>query len=237
MAKYDVEKELVALSLLDGAAAPVGAFRLVEAFKEHGIGMSEATAGRFLRQMDEQGYTETLTKRGRILTSCGYQRLDELRLRKKTSLYSEKVTRAARPEGREDLIELLYFRRAIESQAAWLAATRATEEEIKQLHHSAHTHLHCAESDHRGQAAQNFHVLVGKASHNRMISVMVELFYEPGYGSLSMLLDRSLAGNLKLIAQDHLQLAKVIEERNAQQAEAIMREHFDKFIDAVSRAR
>lgn len=237
MAKLDVEKELVALTLLDGASSPVGAFRLVEAFKEQGISMSEATAGRFLRQLDEKGFTETLTKRGRILTSYGYQRLDELRLRKKTSLYSEKVTRAARPQGRDDLIELLYFRRAIESQAAWLAAMRATEEEIKEIHHSAHAHLHCAESDHRSETAQNFHVLVGKASHNRMISVMIELFYEPGYGSLSLLLDQSLAGNLTLIAQDHLQLAKVIAERNAQQAETIMREHFDKFIDAVSRAR
>ena len=72
--------ELVALSVLADAQGPVGSMRLAEAFQEAGHGLSQATAGRFLRQLDLLGLTRgDGGKRGRTITKDGMARLDDLR--------------------------------------------------------------------------------------------------------------------------------------------------------------
>lgn len=49
------QMERVALELIASHDGPVGATRLLVALNDHGITVAEATAGRFLRQLDARG--------------------------------------------------------------------------------------------------------------------------------------------------------------------------------------
>ena len=51
------EMIIAALSLMEQRDEPIGAGLLLNVFAEKGIVMGEATAGRFLRRLDKNGWT------------------------------------------------------------------------------------------------------------------------------------------------------------------------------------
>jgi hypothetical protein len=164
--------QLIALQVLAEAGGPSGALSLVSAFRNAGIDIAEATAGRFLRQLDELGYTRSLGKRGRVLTDMGEGRLSQLQLNKSLAAHGARVTAAVGNNDIDQLIDLLHVRRAVEAEAAGLAAARATREEIDRIAHAATMHVHCVEDDNRVELSQNFDALVSTYSHNQMLGAM-----------------------------------------------------------------
>ena len=125
LADAGVRTQLAALATLAAAGGPVGASTLMAALRAEGMELAEATAGRYLRQLDEAGLTRSLGKRGRVLTPAGRRRLNDLRLRSKLAAQGARVAAAARSRDVDDLIDLLYARRAIEVETARLAAVGA----------------------------------------------------------------------------------------------------------------
>lgn len=90
--------ELTALLLLEGAHEPVGSARLAEAFRQSGIPVASATAGRYLRQLDERGLTRPKgTKLGRIITDAGRQRLRQLSLRQRQDEHGARCSGRSTP--------------------------------------------------------------------------------------------------------------------------------------------
>ena len=114
--------ERIALDTLACADGPVGASRLVEELSQHDIDLSEATAGRFLRSLDRRGLTRPMGKRGRLLTEEGRTRLQQLEILQRQGEHSALLVGAAMPVDIDELIDLLYVRRAVEPEAARHAA-------------------------------------------------------------------------------------------------------------------
>ncbi len=224
--------EVIALGLLDEAAQPVGARRLAEAFRAEGIDVAEATAGRYLHRLDEVGLTHSAGKQGRVLTEAGRQRLADRRMQQEIAARSARVAAAADAHDLDALIDLLHTRRAIEAEAARLAATRATEQELLQIASAADTHVHCIETPGRIGHSHDFHLLIARASHNRMLAAMAELLLDLRNDALAQLLDRisAAAGRVLDMALDHTTLADALARRDAPEAERLMREHIDKLI-------
>ncbi|MBX6341399.1 MAG: FCD domain-containing protein, partial [Thermomicrobiaceae bacterium] len=233
--------ELAALMLLDRAEEPVGAARLAQALREAGIPVAEATAGRFLRYLDERGYTRVQsTTRGRLITEAGRQRLGQLRLLQRQDEQGAQVVRAARATAIDELIDLLYVRRVVETEAARIAASRASDEEIARIWDFTEAHVHEA-GEHRDtlEPSLSFHRMVVDASHNRMLIAVARLLLEPANDPLEKLLGHiSLdAGATFDLALDHRLVAEALRARDAAAAEAAMRQHMDKLVHEVEAYR
>ena len=235
------ESELVALALMDETGAPVGAGRLARALRRSGITVAEPTAGRLLHALDERGYTRTAgAKRGRVITEAGRQRLAELRQRDRQGEHGARMVGAIEATDIADLIDLLYVRRSVETEAARVAAIRATDEELD--HIAAFAAEHAQAARHGGgisTPSMVFHRLVAEASHNRLLIAVALLLLDPANDPLERLLDAiALDEGVTLDhVADHVALASVLKTRDAAVAEATMRAHMDDLIRTVETCR
>lgn len=229
-----VDMERVALRVLVESGEPVGARRLSEVFRQNNIDVAEATAGRLLRSLGEAGYAETVGMRGRVLTPLGHNRLTELEFRNELDAHSDIVARAIEATSIEELVDLLHVRRAVEAEAARLAAVRATDNELAAIVKAAADHVNCVENgpEDRVVHARGFHALVGQASHNRMIAAMIDMLLDPKNDPLQRLLDQlSLkAGVVNAMSHEHESVAEALCARDPVEAERRMRAHIESMI-------
>lgn len=227
--------QLIALRVLAEAEGPSGALSLAGAFRSAGIDVAEATAGRYLRQLDERGYTRSLGKRGRVLTEAGERRLTELLQSGSLAAHGARVTAAAGGSTIEQLVDLLRVRRAVEIEAAGLAAQRASEAEIEEIAQAAMHHIDCVETSSRVEFSHNFHALISRHSHNEMLAAMTTMLLDPRHDPLVKLLDRIAddTGTALSMALDHPLIVEAIRERDPVKAEDVMRRHMDKIIAIV----
>lgn len=228
--------ELIALRLLHESGKPVGAVRLMQAWRAAGLPGAEATAGRFLRQLDDQGFTELRgTTKGRTLTDAGRVRLLSLDDQQRRQEHQSQLWRALKATELSDLMDLLRMRRLVEVEAARMAASRATPEDVASL---------VAAADHQGpdelltdttSPSMEFHRLIARASHNRIVGAVALLLLDPSNDPLEKLLERiSFAAGATLEQlSDHGELVRAIQERRPDAAARIMTHHMDKLITAV----
>lgn len=232
--------ELAALTAL-AAGEPVGAARLAAALRRAGIAVAEATAGRYLRGLDERGLARSPgAKRGRVLTAAGRARLDELRHQQRQDEHGARMLRAVAATEIAELIDLLAVRRAVETEAARLAASRATDDELARIAALSERHVRDVGAGHDTVApSMGFHRAVAEASHNRMLVAVALLLLDPANEPLEKLLGRIAddSGATLDQAHDHLTLAAALRARDPAAAEAAMRAHMDKLIAAVEAFR
>lgn len=237
---HDIRIEHITLGHLSRSSGPTGSSRLVEELSRNEFDMSEATAGRFLRSLDRRGLTQSLGKRGRILTEDGRLRLKQLELLQRQGEHSAILVGAATPNDVDELIDLLYVRRAVEPEAARHAALRATDAEREEIRSVADSHVHHVTrgTDH-AQAAIDFHRLVAQASHNKMLIAVASLVVDPINDPLSTLLDviSIEAGAHFNFAHEHRGIVDAFDARDAAAAEEAMRSHIDDLIAVVEKYR
>lgn len=233
--------ELVALELLAEADEPVGSARLTETFRRAGIMVAEATAGRYLRQLDEHGYTRSPSvKTGRVITEAGRRRLAELRVIERQEHHGARVLDAVQATELDELLDLLYVRRAVEVEAARLATTRATEAEIARLAAYAEAHIHDAGEGHEiAEPSMNFHRMVAEASHNRLLIAVTLLLLDPANDPLEKLLEAIAldTGMAMDHVSDHLKIAAALRAHDPRAVETVMRAHMDKLVRAAEAYR
>ncbi|QIG48429.1 FCD domain-containing protein [Nordella sp. HKS 07] len=233
--------DLVALELLHESDEPVGNHRLMSALQAEGIVIAEATAGRILQRLVSQGLAHTIGKRGRVLTTAGKTKLATLRsdhLRQKRSARLLAVSSIADVESLRDM---LLVRRAIEPEAARLAATRASAEDIKLLHDFACAHCLASPDDgERVDPAISFHCQLVRASHHPLLTEMGLLVLEQ---TNTALLDRishdaamahltteDMERDAAALVTDHESITQAIRRGDPEEAERRMRLHIDRLL-------
>ncbi len=233
--------ELAALALLAESADPIGSVRLAEVLRQGGIAVAEATAGRYLRHLDERGLTRALAgKRGRVITEAGRARLAELRDSRRQDEHGARMRRAVAATEVDELVDLLRVRRAVETEAARLAAGRATDEELAQIAAISRRHVHDVGAGRDTvEPSMHFHRIIAEASHNRMLIAVALLLLDPANEPLEKLLGQIALDSGATLdqAHDHVTLALALGARDAAAAEAAMRAHMDKLIAAVEAYR
>lgn len=228
------------LECLAHTTSPVGSPRLVVELAGKGIVLSEATAGRVLRSLDRAGWTTAHGKRGRLLSDAGRLRLRQLQVQQRRDEQSAVIVGAANPTDIDELIDLLYVRRAVEPEAARHAALRATDAERDLIRAVAASHVrHVTQGTNHGEVAIDFHRLVAQASHNKMLIAVASLVVDPINDPLSRLLDviSVEAGAHFIFAHEHEEIVRAFDARDADAAEAAMRRHIDDLIGVVERYR
>jgi len=233
-----LEMEILALTLIGESERPVGSSRLAEAFNESGIRVAEATAGRFLRSLDQQGLTVIpRPKSGRVVTELGQQRLEELRATRRVQQNGEDLVRAASTTDLTELLDFLVVRRVLEAEAARLAAADATDEELQEIAQQAAAHgsaVSAGGAPNRDSSTL-FHRTVARASHNRILTSMAELLIEPANPNLTAVLEE-VSLNSQVVseqADDHEELAAALRNRDQEKSWELMHAHIGHLIDAV----
>lgn len=228
------ELEYLALKAVAEAPEPLGSWSLRDGLVQAGIRLSEATAGRILREMDRRGFTARQGFRGRVLTPRGQDRLEALQRERRTSLNQHAFLQALRAHNREQLLEILEARRAIESEVARLAALRATPALLEQMAGAVNRHQTQVSARLTGwQEDASFHRLLAQAAGNRVLLAASELVREEGQLSPVLEYIRGRVGSV--MVTDHRTILEKVMAHDPEGAQQAMAGHIDNIIRDVLR--
>lgn len=228
------ELEYQTLMLLDGAGEPLGCGTVAERLRAMGINLSEATAGRFLRETDLKGLTIRAGFRGRVLTDLGKQRLEQLRAERQRAICRSEFIKLLRAHGREELLEVMVARRAIERETARLAAMNATEEDLEELNeiileHEAHTY----DEPYPGMHDTMFHKRVARMSRNKVLEAATDLIRQDG--QVTQVLDWIRKEVRSSVVADHREILNALRRRDPAAAEKAMVSHLENVIREIEK--
>lgn len=230
--------ELVALGVLAEADGPVGSMRLAEALRDAGHDLSQATAGRFLRQLDLHGFIRgNGGKSGRTITREGIARLEELRDKMTIREKSSRLMNAATVTDLSDLHELLLVRRAVEAEGARLAALRATDAELRDILAQARSHVRDVKAERvpDAESSTRFHRSIAEASHNPMLISVAHVLLEPSNPALTGVLENVSVQSAKVAghANEHVEIAEALMSRDPERSQQLMYRHMTSMIAPV----
>ncbi|TCO55800.1 FCD domain-containing protein [Actinocrispum wychmicini] len=212
------------LAALSTQAGPLGARAAAGYLRDRGFDVSESTVSRLLRELDDQGLTQPLGKKGRVLTEEGRRSAANLLL---DSRRSASFAKALNLRDVQDLVDHLAGRRGIEREAARAAALRAQPEEIAQLRSMMET-----TGSGRWQERLGFHRAIGHASHNKQIQAVTSTLFDERLDPLEHLLILIGIKQEALVRWDkeHRDIVSSISERDPDGAERLMVVHLDGMI-------
>ncbi len=220
------------LAILEERGGAVGSGLLSELLAAKGLILSHATVGRLLSQMDHKQWTLRQGFQGRIITEAGRKELARFRSAQERLTYEARFLKALEPQQKEDIIEILVARKAIERELARLAALRATEEQIAAMESALPDHI-LERQPHAQFATQDltFHKTLADAAGNQVLATALDLvrkdeLFIPVYEYV-----RARLGG-KLVV-DHQQIVQAIKQRDPQAAEQAMAQHVETMIEYV----
>ncbi len=226
-------QEYVVLNALATGPEPLGAGAMAEALRQAGEMASEATVGRLLKDLDTRGYTRRDGFRGRTLTAAGQFRLQELELDRDRTSKGEELIKRLKARGRDELVEVLVARRAIERETARLAALQATPRDIEYLMSIVKRH---EEHSRAGVAAEDdtaFHRYIAQLSGNRVLEAAFDLIRQDG--QLSPVLEHIRKEVKSSVATDHRRIVEALGKKDSAAAEHAMVHHIENVIEDVER--
>lgn len=230
--KEAVEKEL--LLLLRDSAQPAGCGSLCAALQARGFRISEATTGRLLRDFDLQSYTEKAGYQGRCLSKAGEARLQELLQVERRQQWREELTSAVQGHTKEELLEVLVARDAIEGALAALAAQKATPADVLALTHVLNRQQLRAETD---QVAADedvtFHEELARIAGNKILRASIGLIRQDHQLSPVLETIRRKVGSK--IHIDHQRIVDAIRAKDPVAAKAAMHQHITGLIHDVEK--
>lgn len=222
------------LKIISNSRLPVGSGYIRDNLKLQGIEISEATAGRILRELDTEGYTEKVGFKGRTLTSNGKQKLKELDHEFKINHYGNELVNVIKVTGRQELLDILTARKAIEGQLAKLAAQFITKKEIQELHEIIKSQQkHVQEGVSIAEDDVKFHKLIAQAAKNRVLDAALDLIRQ--HGQLSPILEFIRKEVRSTVLLDHKNIYEAIVSRNSELAEKAMTLHIENLMSDVQK--
>ncbi|MGD1148825.1 MAG: FCD domain-containing protein [Thermoanaerobaculaceae bacterium] len=223
------------LERLDGIADGVGSGTLQLYLRDQGIAVSQPTVGRILRELDHEQLTVKVSNRGRVLTEKGRQRLELLRYDNARHQWADELMSHLEPSSRADFLPLLKALSVIESEIARLAAERATDDQVQEMHVSVETQRkNLEEPTHGAQQGTDFHHLLGNACGNRFLQLAKSVLWDANPALRDLWYEANIiTGDSSYPA--HRRLAQAIAAHDPRTAQRTMRDHFAVFTRAVEK--
>jgi len=125
--------------------------------------------------------------------------------------------------------EVLVIRQALEAAAARLACENATDEELSQILRSCREAARREGADAHSRSAHDraFHLAIARASGSARLIHLIEEFYEYSFAAVGIRPTTEESARLQF---HHLELASALIQRDADDAEHIIRKHFDEVL-------
>lgn len=231
-AKDRIEKDmLIIINNADGQPLGCGAISTLLGRSGHNI--SEATVGRYLRDFDNLGYTEKVSNQGRVLSQTGKDRIGIISNQEASFLGGIRFAEAIRSHTKEDLIEVLIARRAIESELAYLAAlnqNKSCRDKLRAIIEEQKNMI----ADVSAFSGQDviFHKAVAKMARNRVLEAAISLIRQDT--QLSPILTHIRKEVNKRIYIDHMNIYEAIMAGKAEMAREAMKSHMEGLINDVT---
>ncbi|MDR6687748.1 DNA-binding GntR family transcriptional regulator [Arthrobacter sp. 1088] len=228
-------KLLVLLLAIDQAIGPIGSRQLVAELGDQGFSYTEPTMARRLRELDSLGLTVKVGSKGRTTTREGAARAREYHQGTATI---ERVRDASVIRTSQDLLNLLYARRAVEPEAvrSALASSENLSEKLGSL-----VDLHKEQVNHRGAfphaAALNFHREIAEHATNPVLKAMLGIVFNDSTDRVERTLDTILVAHHHDAnsVDEHAAIVQAMASRDADLAASLMREHIDRLVGEVLR--
>ena len=213
--------EYILLQTISEYSEPIGAGFLADTLHGQGVSSaSEATVGRYLRRLENEGYLISQKydgrSRGRTITPLGHQRLCELIAERQQHKTMMDTIELFRNGFGEQLRNMLVTRAIIEPEVAALAARNATQADITE----------CGESMAKTDAP--FHIAVARATGNPVLEAVMQMIradrdYSP---EIERIINTSSLNS----SCDHLHIYNAIAQGNEDEARHIMKGHIENLI-------
>lgn len=222
--------EVSALMILRASENPIGAGGMNEELRLKGINIGEATAGRLLKDLQTRGLAQKVGTRGRVLSAKGSEYLDRIEIQRQRELPKNNFYLSLQGHDAEVLGHILEARRAVEKEAARLAALRSTQEDIASLESLLDKQQQSLSDTIKATAVnEQFHLKVAECSKNPVLSAAItlirqELKWAPALGSLHSEID------LNHEDYSHERIVQAIKERDPIAAERAMEAHIDRYL-------
>ncbi|MTI94813.1 MAG: FCD domain-containing protein [Firmicutes bacterium] len=216
--------------MLNNPDEPIGSGKASQVIEAAGYQVSEATVGRLLRQLDIKGYTDRQGYRGRLLTEQGINFIKQLLGEEMRRRHSIALARQVRSRNKDDLIEILVARRAIEREIARLAAANSSDQQILQMSSLIETY-ETASTDAVAEGDVAFHELLAEAAGNKVLRAALNLIRQDG--QLSPVLGFIRTEVHSRVFADHRKIFEAVKARNPEAAELAMVNHIESLIADV----
>ncbi|HWI52388.1 MAG TPA: FCD domain-containing protein [Symbiobacteriaceae bacterium] len=227
------ELEYLVLSLLGQSEEPVGSGAICDWLRKNGQATSEATVGRYLRQLDFRGLTERDGYRGRVLSDTGHDRLNELQRERVMTRSSHDLMRALSGEHLSEVIDVLVARRALEREIARLAATRASERDVAALEELVERYEAATQSQAAATIDFAFHVRLAELTGNRVLQAATSLIHTQAH---SAMIPANVYRKMKPgLARQHREIVEAIRQHDPDHAEHVMVSHIDHIIGVLQK--
>lgn len=125
--------------------------------------------------------------------------------------------------------EILVIRRALEGAAAQLACVNASDEELSQILRNCREAARDENtgSKMRSERDRTFHLSIARASGSSRLLHLIEEFYEYSFAAIGI---HPTAEESSRLQVHHLELASALIQRDNEDAERIVRKHFDEVL-------
>lgn len=217
------------LEAVKKAEIPVGAMYLSGILK-----VPQATVGRALRQMEEDGLLIQVGNKGRVLTDKGIAYIEKLETLYRKRLAASNLLDIVGSEKKEKLLDTLQARKILEVYTAVNASMRATRKDIEQL--DANMLEYIRRIRHGGSGKEqdlNIHLLIAKIAGNSVVYQMVKMTLtdDDAYARFSSAADKM--GNGNICINQHEAIIQAIKDHDSTKAGEAMGLHIDKVIRDV----
>lgn len=224
------QEQLVLLKLIAESEIPVGSGSACRALNEATFTVSEATAGRLLRLLDQQGLTRREGFKGRVLTKYGEERLQAYVQEEKRRHFSLQLAQLVKSRNMAELVEILVARKAIEREIARLAACNISAEQLCLMETIVFPGQRFGASSVAQQDVE-FHNLLAEAAGNKVLKAALDLIRQDA--QLSPVLEYIRTQVHSQVLQDHMKIVGALKGRDPEAADRAMVEHIENLIADV----
>jgi len=229
----DADLEYLVLNFLDRADEPAGSGVICDWLRQEGNEISEATVGRFLRELDIRNLTERTGYRGRTLTQRGHERLAKLRHERVVAMSSTDLMRALRASDLDAVVDVLVARRALEREVSRLAATRADERDVADLEALVNRYDSAERLSVAAEADFAFHSRLTEVAGNKVFLATTRLIHAEAQATM---IPEAIRRTMKpMLARQHREILDAIRAHDPKRAETAMVNHLNGLIEAVRR--
>jgi GntR family L-lactate dehydrogenase operon transcriptional regulator len=221
------------LKSIEDSAEPIGAGTIRRAILPQ-ASLSMATVGIILRDLQERGFVVREGFRGHRLTTNGKSFLETYRNRQKKACLADRIFDYLTGSDRQRLVDILEARRAIETEAARLAATRAEKADLLRLSRNMEDQRRASSERQRAALDREFHAVLLDAAHNALLNTLFDFSEQVTSASDGDPVDGFL---LKVreeigfdLVEDHARILLAISRKDAAGAEKAMGEHMDRVL-------
>lgn len=217
------------LSAIKYADCPMGAGFLSEKMQ-----IPQASIGRMLNSLEQRGFLQKVSNKGRQITPAGLSWLEEQHARKAKLYSSQKLISIVEELSKERLLEILDIRKLLEGTSVELACNNASDEDIKVLEDILLDHMYAVRHDESGSAEDlRLHLTIAKLSKNVTLYQIIELILtgKNAYDTFSAVADHVTHTQI----QQHTDLIAAIKTRDSVHAREAMIRHLDQVISDVKK--